>query len=68
MFSKDEGKSWGPIIPFYHDLYPPDCGNYCSVAEVAPNLLLAVYARTNPNAHWRSAIVGTYFCVKRDER
>ena len=46
MFSNDEGKSWGPIIPFYHDLYPPDCSNYFSMAEVSPNVLLVVYART----------------------
>ena len=67
MFSKDEGKSWGPIIPFYHDLYPPDCSNYFSLAEVAPDILLVVYARTNPNDHWQSELVGTYFYVKREE-
>ncbi len=66
MFSKDEGESWGPIIPFYHGLYPPDCSNYVSMAEVAPNILLVVYARTNPNDHWRSELVGTYFYIKRD--
>ena len=68
MFSKDEGNSWGPIIPFYHGLYPPDCGNYVSLAEVAPDILLVVYARTNPNDHWRSEFVGTYFCVKREAK
>ncbi|MFV2067980.1 MAG: sialidase family protein [Pirellulales bacterium] len=66
MFSKDAGNRWGPIIPFYHDLYPPDCGNYFSMAEVAPNILLVVYARTNPNDHWKSELVGTYFRVLRD--
>ena len=65
MFSKDEGESWGPIIPFYNDLYPPDCGNYFSMIEVAPDILLVVYARTDPNDHWKSEIVGTYFKVKR---
>jgi hypothetical protein len=64
MFSRDEGKSWGPVIPFYNDLYPPDCGNYFSLAEVAPDILLAVYARTDPNNHWHSEIVGTHFHVK----
>jgi len=68
MFSSDEGKNWGPIIPFYHDLYPPDCGNYFSMAEIAPNILLVVYARTNLNDHWQSEFVGTYFYVKREER
>ena len=68
MFSKDEGKSWGPIIPFYHDLYPPDCSNYFSMAEVAPDILLVVYARTNPNDHWQSEFVGTYFYVEREEK
>jgi hypothetical protein len=67
MFSKDEGMNWGPVIPFYHDLYPPDCSNYFSMAEVAPNTLLVVYARTNPNDHTQSELVGTYFYVKRDE-
>lgn len=65
MFSQNEGESWGPIIPFYNDLYPPDCGNYFSLAEVAPDILLVVYARTDPNDHWQSEIVGTYFQVKR---
>ena len=66
MFSKDEGTSWGPIIPFHHGLYPPDCSNYFSLAEVAPNILLVVYARTNPNDHWQSELVGTYFYVERE--
>ncbi len=67
MFSQDEGVNWGPIIPFYQDLYPPDCGNYFSMAEVAPNILLVVYARTNLNDHWRSEFVGTYFHVVRED-
>ena len=66
MFSQDEGNSWGPIIPFHHDLYPPDCSNYFSMAEVAPNVLLVVYARTNPNDHWKSELVGTYFYVEHE--
>lgn len=65
MVSKDEGKTWGPIFCFYQDLYPPDCGNYFSMAEVAEDTLLVVYARTNPNDHWQSEIVGTYFFAKR---
>lgn len=65
MFSQDEGESWGPIIPFHHGLYPPDCSNYFSIDEIAPNVLLVVYARTNPNDHWQSEIVGTYFYVER---
>ncbi len=64
MFNKDGSDTWGPIIPFYNDLYPPDCGNYVSIAEVAPDILLVVYSRTNPNDHWKSEIVGTYFNVK----
>jgi len=63
MFSKDEGKTWKPIFQFYNDLYPPDCGNYISMAEIADNVLLVVYARTNPNDNWLSEIAGTYFFV-----
>ena len=65
MFNDNKSESWGPIIPFYNDLYPPDCGNYISIEEVAPNILLVVYSRTNPNDHWKSELVGTYFQVKR---
>jgi hypothetical protein len=65
MFSKDEGESWGPILQFYNDLYPPDCGNYFAMAEVATDILLVVYSRTDPNDHWQSEIVGTYFNIKR---
>ena len=64
MFNDGKSENWGPIIPFQNGLYPPDCGNYISMAEVAPNILLVVYARTNPNDHWQSEIVGTYFNVK----
>ena len=64
MFSNNEGESWGPITQFYNGLYPPDCGNYVSMAEVAPDILLVVYARTNPNDHWKSELVGTFFNVK----
>ncbi len=66
MFSQDDGMSWGPIMPFFQDLYPPDCGNYISTSEIAPGVLLVVYARTNPNDHWQSSIVGTYFHVVPD--
>ena len=67
MFNDGKSEGWGPIIPFYNDLYPPDCGNYVSMAEVAPNILLVVYSRTNPNDYWKSELVGTYFNVKRVE-
>ncbi len=67
-FSNNEGESWGPIIPFYNGLYPPDCGNYLSLTEVSPGILLAVYARTDPNDHWKSEIVGTYFHVKNTSK
>lgn len=63
MFSQDDGMSWGPIMPFFQDLYPPDCGNYISTSEISLGILLVVYARTNPNDHWQSSIVGTYFHV-----
>ena len=36
MFSRDESTSWGPVIPFHQGLYPPDCSNYFSLAELAP--------------------------------
>jgi Neuraminidase (sialidase) len=65
QFSRDEGKTWVPVLQFYNDLYPPDCGNYFTCVEVAPNILLVAYARTDPNDRWRSDIVGTYFQVKR---
>lgn len=68
MFSPDEGKTWAPSLQFYNDLYPPDCGNYLSVFEVAPGILLAAYARTDPNDRWKSDIVGTYFHVKRAKK
>ena len=64
MFNDGKSQSWGPIIPFHNGLYPPDCGNYISMAEVAPDILMVVYSRTNPNDHWQSEIVGTYFNVK----
>lgn len=66
MFSNNAGESWGPIIPFYHDLYPPDCSNYFSMVEVASGVLLVVYPRTNLNDHWQSELVGTYFQVIRE--
>ena len=65
MFSKDDGASWGPRLQFYNDIYPPDCGNYLSITEVEPNILLVVYSKTNPNDHTQSEIVGTYFQVKK---
>jgi hypothetical protein len=65
MFSTDQGKTWVPVLQFFNDLYPPDCGNYFTSVEVAPNVLLVAYARTDPNDRWKSDIVGTYFHVKR---
>lgn len=66
MFNNSNvNESWGPIIPYYNGLYPPDCGNYVSIEEVAPNTLLVVYARTNPNDRWQSELVGTYFYVDK---
>lgn len=65
MFSTDQGKTWVPVLQFFNDLYPPDCGNYFTSVEVAPNILLVAYARTDPNDRWKSDIVGTYFQVKR---
>ena len=65
MFSDDGGRRWGPVFQFYNDLYPPDGGNYCALAEVAPSVLLVVYARTDPNDHLQSEIAGTYFRVTR---
>lgn len=64
MFNDRKSESWGPIVPFHNGLYPPDCGNYISMTEVAPDILLVVYSRTNPNDQWKSEIVGTYFNVK----
>lgn len=68
MFSKDEGSSWGPNIPYYNDIYPPDCGNYVSIKEIAPNIILSVYSRSDPNDNSMSEVVGTYFHVKRMDK
>lgn len=68
MFSPDDGKTWAPSLQFFNDLYPPDCGNYFSLFEVAPDIVLVAYARTDPNDRWRSDIVGTYFQVKRAKK
>jgi hypothetical protein len=67
MFSGDNGASWGPVVQFYHDLYPPDCSNYFTIAEIDEGILLAVYARTDQNDHWQSEIAGTYFKVHRED-
>ena len=66
MFSKDDGRTWGPNLPYYNDIYPPDCGNYVSIKEIAPNVILSVYSRTDPNDNNMSEVVGTYFMVKRE--
>ena len=68
MFSNNEVQTWGPVIPFYNDIYPPDCGNYFSLEEVSPGILLVVYARTDVNDNSRSEIVGTYFKVIKEEQ
>ena len=65
MFSNNEGSTWGPNFQYYNDIYSPDCGNYVSMIEVAPNIILAVYSRSNPNDNTISEIVGTYFQVQR---
>jgi len=65
MFSGDDGRHWGPVFQFYNGIYPPDGGNYCALAEVAPEVLLVVYAITDPNDHLFSEIAGTYFRVTR---
>jgi len=65
MFSRDVGETWGPVLQFFNDLYPPDCGNYFSITEIEPDIILAVYSKADTNDHWYSEIVGTYFMVKR---
>jgi hypothetical protein len=68
MFSNNEGQTWGPVIPFYNDIYSPYCGNYFSLEEVSPGILLVVYARPDVNDNSRSEKVGTYFKVIRQEQ
>ena len=54
------------VFFFYNaDSFAQENKTSISIAEVAPNILMVVYARTNPNDHWQSEIVSTCFNVKR---
>ena len=65
MFSYDEGETWVGKKVIYSGPVCIDCGNYSSIAEIAPGKLLAVYHRTNPEDYLRNEIVGAYLTVKR---
>lgn len=64
MFSKDEGSTWEPNIPYYNDIYPPDCSNYVSIREIAPNIIRSVYTRTYSNYNSMSEVVSTWLLLK----
>jgi hypothetical protein len=63
-FSLDKGNTWINHFCFNRTPEPYDCGNYDWIEEVAPDTLLAVYSRTDPNDCMKSEIMGTYFTVK----
>lgn len=63
-FSLDQGQTWIGHFCFNQGPEPYDCGNYDWIEEVAPDTLLAIYGRTDPNNCRISEIIGTYFTVK----
>lgn len=67
MFSVDEGHNWVGHFQFYEGPKAYDAWNYCAVEEVAPNTLLAVYGRTDPNDRKTGEIAGTFFKVKPEK-
>lgn len=63
-FSLDQGETWINHFCFNQGPEANDCGNYDWVEEVAPDTLLVIYSRTDPNDCMISEIMGTYFTVK----
>ena len=63
-FSLDEGESWINNFCFNQTAEPNDCGSYDWLEEVAPDRLLVIYSRTDPNNCMISEIIGTSFTVK----
>ena len=64
-FSIDQGHSWTGHFCLDHGPQPRDCGSYDWILEVAPDTLLAAYARTDPNDCMQSEILGTFITIKR---
>lgn len=62
-FSLDQGKTWTGHFCFHRG----NSSSYNSVEEVAPDTLLVVYDRQQPNAHGNAEpeVVGTYLTVRR---
>lgn len=63
-FSLDQGETWINHFCFNQSSVAYDCGNYDWIEEVAPDTLLVIYNRTDPNDYMKSEIMGTYFTVK----
>ena len=63
-FSLDRGETWVNHFCFNQTPEPNDCGNYDWIEEVAPDTLLVVYSRTDPNNCMISEIMGTFFTVR----
>ncbi len=65
MFSVDEGQTWFGNFQFYMGPKGYDSWNQCMLEEVAPDKLLIVYGRTDPDNRKRGEIAGTFFTVRR---
>ena len=74
MFSVDGGQNWVGHFQFYKGPKSWDAWNYCMLEEVAPDMLLVTYCRTDPTAKpgtteaRRGELVGTFFTVKRTKQ
>jgi len=64
IFSLDKGETWSDPFCFHKGPEAYDCGGYDWVEEVAPDTLLAVYSRTDPDDNMQSEIAGTYITVR----
>jgi len=64
MFSVDGGQSWIGHFQWYTGPKAWDCWNQFYIEEVAPDTLLAVYGRTDPDNPKRGEIAGTFFTVR----
>lgn len=67
-FSLDQGETWINHFCFNQTPEPNDCGNYDWIEEIAPDTLLVIYSRTDPNNCMMSEIMGTRFTVKPREK
>ena len=62
-FSLDQGETWIEHFCFNQSMEPDDCGNYDWVDEVAPDTLLVIYNRPDPDDPYKSEIMGTFITV-----